>query len=79
MPIKHATLTAVIGETQWLEDHDLSDLTLDEIGITQGSATLDFSTGENEATVAVTGQDDITADAKVKAWFMFMRQPYDNQ
>lgn len=31
MPIKHATLTAVIGETQWLEDHDLSDFSLDEV------------------------------------------------
>jgi hypothetical protein len=31
MPIKHATLTAVIGETQWVEDHDISALTLDEI------------------------------------------------
>jgi hypothetical protein len=70
MPITHATTTAVIGEAQWNEAHDISGLTLSEIGIAQGTATLNFSTGENEATVAVTGQDDITTEAKVKAWIM---------
>lgn len=70
MPITHATTTAIIGETQWNEAHDLSGLTLDEIGIVQGSATLNFSTGENEATVAVIGQTGITTEAKVKAWIM---------
>ncbi|WP_230683994.1 hypothetical protein, partial [Streptococcus pneumoniae] len=33
-------------------------------------ATLNFSTGENEATVAVIGQTGITTEAKVKAWIM---------
>lgn len=32
MPITHATTTAVIGEAQWNEAHDISALTLDEIG-----------------------------------------------
>ena len=73
MPITHATTTAIIGETQWNEAHDLSGLTLDEIGIVQGSATLNFSTCENEATVAVIGQTGITTEAKVKAWIMFMQ------
>lgn len=76
MPITHRYVSTAppvsdkVGSEQWNDTHDVSGLLLSEIGITQGLATLDFSTGENEATVAVTGQTDITADAKVKAWIM---------
>ena len=35
-----------------------------------GTATLDFGTGSNEASVAVTGQTSITASAKCEAFVM---------
>ncbi len=44
MPIKHATTTAVIGGTQWNEDHDISALTLDEIS--DGTTNKAFTTTE---------------------------------
>jgi hypothetical protein len=57
MPIKHATLTAVIGETQWVEDHDISALTLDEIG--------DGSTNKAFTSTLKTKLDGIEAGAEV--------------
>lgn len=44
MPITHATTTAVIGETQWNEAHDISALTLDEIG--DGTTNKAFTSTE---------------------------------
>jgi len=36
----------------------------------QGTATIDFSTGSNEASIAVTGQASISATSKAEAYFM---------
>lgn len=36
----------------------------------QGTATLDFSTGANEASVAVTGQGSISATSNAEAYVM---------
>ena len=41
MPITHATTTPTIGEAQWNEDHNISTLTLDEIG--EGSTNKAFT------------------------------------
>jgi len=49
MPIKHATTTAVIGEAEWNEAHDISALTLDEIndGTTNKAFTATLETKLN--------------------------------
>ncbi len=49
MPITHATTTAVIGEAQWNEAHDLTDFTLDEIneGDTNKAFTVTLETKLN--------------------------------
>lgn len=49
MPITHTTTTAVIGESQWNEDHDLTDFTLDEIneGDTNKAFTVTLKTKLN--------------------------------
>lgn len=39
-------------------------------GCGTGDAVIDFGTGSNEATVAVTGQDGILASAKTDAFIM---------
>jgi len=38
--------------------------------ITSGTATLDFSTGNQYASVTITGQAAITEASKARAWFM---------
>lgn len=38
--------------------------------VTSGTATLDFSTGNQRAEVTITGQTDIVATSNVQAWIM---------
>lgn len=44
MPITHATTTAIIGEAQWNEEHDISTLTFDEIS--DGATNKAFTSTE---------------------------------
>jgi len=57
MPITHTTTTAVIGQTQWNEAHDISALTLDEIG--------DGATNKAFTSTLKTKLDGIEAGAEV--------------
>lgn len=62
MPIKHATTTAVIGEAQWNENHDLSDFTMDEIN--EGAINKAFTDVDEEklATIEAGAQVNVKAD-----------------
>lgn len=62
MPIKHLTLTPVIGEDQWKEDHDTSTLTLDEIG--EGAINKQFTEPEKSklAGIEAGAQVNVNAD-----------------